>query len=286
MGLATVWDWTRSPIFAIGIVLLTACSGGSSERSSNSVPDPVIPPAVSLSVSPGAIDAGQSATLSWDSQDASTCTASGGWTGSKGLSGSEQVSPSTSTNYTLSCDGAGGSASDSVTVQVNGTPPPIPIASFSAADPVVADGGMTTLTWSSQNADSCQASGGWSGAKNLADSEPVGPIIAATTYTLSCTGPGGTSIQMLTVAITTTVSLDWVAPTQNVDGTPLTNLAAYRIYYGSGSRSYDDFLDVTDSTATSYSVSLVSGTYYVAMTAIDGDGSESAYSNEVIKIAN
>ncbi|MFB3106645.1 MAG: hypothetical protein ACE1ZA_17210 [Pseudomonadales bacterium] len=167
-----------------------------------------------------------------------------------------------------------------------GKPAPSPILSFSATDPVVADGGVTTLVWSSQNADTCTASSGWSGAKNLADSEQVGPITAATTYTLSCTGPGGTAIEMLTVAITTTVSLDWVAPTQNVDGTPLTNLAAYRIYYGSGSRSYDDFLDVTDPTATSYAVDVVSGTYYVAMTAINGDGNESAYSNEVIKTAN
>ena len=241
---------------------------------------------MNLSVSPGAIDAGQSATLSWDSQDTSTCMASGGWTDSKGLSGSEQVSPSTSTNYTLSCAGAGGSASDSVTVQVNGTPAPGPILSFSAADPVVADGGVTTLTWSSQNADSCTASGGWSGSKNPVDSEQVGPITAATTYTLSCSGPGGTAIEMLTVAIATTIGLDWVAPTENVDGTPLTDLAAYRIYYGSGSRSYDDFLDVTDPTATSYAVDVISGTYYVAMTAIDGDGNESAYSNEVIKTAN
>ena len=71
-----------------------------------------------------------------------------------------------------------------------------------------------------------------------------------------------------------------------MDGTPLTDLAAYRIYYGSGSRSYDDFLDVTDPTATSYAVDVISGTYYVAMTAIDVDGNESAYSIEVIKTAN
>ncbi len=151
---------------------------------------------------------------------------------------------------------------------------------------MVADGGVTTLTWSSQNADSCTASGGWSGTKNLADSEQVGPITAATTYTLSCTGPGGTAIEMLTVAITSMIGLAWVAPTENVDGTPLTDLAAYRIYYGSGSRSYDDFLDVTDPTATSYAVDVISGTYYVAMTAINADGDESAYSNEVIKTAN
>ncbi len=284
MGQGSVSDWARAPILGILTILAAACSGGSSE--SSSAPDPVVPPSVSLSASPSAIDAGQIATLTWSSQDASSCTAGGGWSGGKSLSGSEQISPTTSTNYTLSCDGSGGSASASVTVQVNGTPTPSPIVNFSAADSVVADGGMTSLTWSSQNADTCTASGGWSGAKNLADSEQIGPITAATTYTLSCTGAGGTAIEMLTVLITTMVSLDWVAPTENVDGTPLTDLTAYRIYYGAGSRSYDDVLDLPDPAATSYTVDLVSGTYYVAMTAIDGDGNESAYSNEVIKIAN
>lgn len=284
MGPGSVWNWARGLIFGLWIVLLTACSGGSSERSSAEPPEPT--PTVSFNAAPSSIDAGQSATLSWDAQDASVCTASGGWSGDKGLSGSQQVSPATSTNYTLSCDGAGGSASAAVTVQVNGTPTPSPIVNFSAADLVVANGGVTSLTWSSQNADTCTASGGWSGVKNLADSEQVGPITAGTTYTLSCTGPGGTAIEMLTVAVTTTVSLDWVAPTENVDGTPLTDLTAYRIYYGSGSRSYDDFLNLPDPNATSYAVDLVSGTYYVAMTAIDGEGNESAYSNEVIKIAN
>jgi hypothetical protein len=66
------------------------------------------------------------------------------------------------------------------------------------ADPkTVTSGSTTKLTWSSQNATSCLASsnptGVWSGAKAIASNENSGPITAATTFTLRCTGAGGRS---------------------------------------------------------------------------------------------
>ena len=70
---------------------------------------------------------------------------------------------------------------------------------------------------------------------------------------------------------------------QNVDGTPLTDLAGYRIYYGTVSRTYSDMVEVTDPQTTSHTLDLTSGDYYVAMTALDLEGNESAYSNEVLK---
>lgn len=76
-------------------------------------------PTVSLSASPATIDAGQLATLSWSSTDANTCSAS--WTSSSATSGSESVSPGATTTYSISCDGDGGSASDSSSVTVNST---------------------------------------------------------------------------------------------------------------------------------------------------------------------
>lgn len=64
-----------------------------------------------------------SATLSWTSTNATSCAASGGWSGVKATSGSESTGSLTSdTTYTLTCDGPGGSASDSVTVTVLGLP--------------------------------------------------------------------------------------------------------------------------------------------------------------------
>jgi len=42
-------------------------------------------------------------------------------------------------------------------------------------------------------------------------------------------------------------------------------------------------VDVADPAVTTHSLTVVSGSYYVAMTALDGDDNESAYSNEVPK---
>jgi hypothetical protein len=79
------------------------------------------------------------------------------------------------------------------------------------------------------------------------------------------------------------MSLNWVAPTENVDGSPLTDLAGYRVYYGTSSRSYANSVPVSSPGASSVSITAPSGDYYVAMTALDAEGNESAYSNEVLK---
>ena len=73
---------------------------------------------VSLTESPSSITSGQSSTLSWFSSDVTSCTASGGWTGSKATSGTQTVSPTQTTTYTLTCTGSGGTASASAEVTV------------------------------------------------------------------------------------------------------------------------------------------------------------------------
>jgi hypothetical protein len=71
--------------------------------------------------------------------------------------------------------------------------PPSPVITFTASPAAPDVGGTTTLTWSVQNATSCQASGGWSGSKALTGSETTGALSVTTTFTLTCTGIGGTT---------------------------------------------------------------------------------------------
>ncbi len=78
-------------------------------------------------------------------------------------------------------------------------------------------------------------------------------------------------------------TLSWDAPVENVDGSPLTDLSGFRVYYGSASRSYDQSIEVADPMATELVLILSPGTYYFAMTAYDVDDNESAFSNEVSK---
>jgi hypothetical protein len=76
-----------------------------------------------------------------------------------------------------------------------------------------------------------------------------------------------------------TASLSWTAPTENTDGTPLTDLAGYTIFYGVSPSALTQTIEVTDPSATSYVVSnLNSGTYYFTVAANASDGTESAQS--------
>jgi len=74
-------------------------------------------------------------------------------------------------------------------------------------------------------------------------------------------------------------TLSWQPPTQRTDGTPLTNLAGYRIVYGTSPTSFTTKVTVSNPGLTSYVVNNLSqGTWYFAMTAYDTTGAESDYS--------
>ena len=78
------------------------------------------------------------------------------------------------------------------------------------------------------------------------------------------------------------ITLNWTPPTTNTDGTPLTDLAGYKVYYGSSSGSYIAPIDVGN--VKTYTIAnLAAGSYYFAVTAYDASGNESTYSNEVVK---
>ena len=78
------------------------------------------PPVVTLNAAPTSVAANGSSTLSWSSTNATACSvASGTWSGAKATSGSQMLSNLAATStYTLTCTGAGGATSNSVTVLV------------------------------------------------------------------------------------------------------------------------------------------------------------------------
>ncbi|MEM8766641.1 MAG: hypothetical protein AAGE43_04305 [Pseudomonadota bacterium] len=239
-------------------------------------------PTLTFSTSSGTVDQGDDVRLSWNAANATSCQASGAWSGSRSTSGSESRGPLTgNSTFTLRCTGPGGSVSRSATVSVRAAP--APDVSLTAEQAIINSGASVRLSWSVDNATSCQASGGWSGSRGTSGSQVVGPINAQTTFSLSCSGPGGSALDMVAIRVNGTATLNWQAPTENVDGSALTDLAGYRVYYGDASRSYTEMTDVANPGATSVNLTLPSGDYYVAMTALDAEGNESAYSNEVLK---
>jgi hypothetical protein len=179
-----------------------------------SPPTPVTP-TVTLSASTTTMTAGSSATLKWSSKNAAVCSGSGGWSGNQGTSGSTTVSPKSTTTYGLSCtNSSGGSAQASTKITVNTAvvaPTPAPTVTLTASTASIKSGSTSTLTWTAKNADSCTASDGWNGAQADNGTKSVSPT-ADTTYTLSCSGAGGTTQVSTTVDVSTTTAsgTSWV----------------------------------------------------------------------------
>jgi hypothetical protein len=150
------------------------------------------PPTITISTVPTTITVGQSSTLTWSSTNATSCTASGAWSGAQATSGTVGESPTATgtSTYTLTCNGAGGSANASAALTVNAAAPTV---TLSISPTSITLGQSATLTWSSTNATSCTASGAWSGTQPTSGTLTVTPTAAgAESYTLSCSGAAAT----------------------------------------------------------------------------------------------
>lgn len=106
------------------------------------------------------------------------------------------------------CGGGEGNTSGS-------TPPPgslsAPSVSLTATPNGVAPGGSTQLAWVSSDASDCTASGAWSGAKLMSGSETINAVSAASTFSLTCTGTGGSTTRSVTVTVTVPGGSDGVS---------------------------------------------------------------------------
>src|SRR3990167_67926 len=86
---------------------------------------------------------------------------------------------------------------------------PAPTVSLTASPTSITSGTASTLSWSSANATSCTASGAWSGTKTVSGTQSTGSLTANSTFTLSCTGAGGTTSQSATVNVTAPTAFDF-----------------------------------------------------------------------------
>jgi hypothetical protein len=75
-------------------------------------------------------------------------------------------------------------------------------------------------------------------------------------------------------------TLSWTAPIENEDGTPLTDLAGFKIYWGTTPGSYPNSVTIDNPTVSTYVIeNLAPGNYEFVATAFNEAGAESAYSN-------
>jgi len=194
--------------------------------------------------------------------------------------GSTSTSGSTTTTGSISRASISGTPSTSVTVgtQYSFTP--------TASD---SDGGQ--MTYSIQNAPSWAtfntSTGQLSGSPKDTD---VGATSGIVITVADGTATASLSAFALTVVATTAVSspssstgtakVTWSAPTENSNGTALTNLAGYYVYYGTDSASLSQTITVSNPQALAYTITgLATGnTWYFAVASYTSTGQQSSLS--------
>jgi len=266
-----------------------ACSGagGISSESLTINVSAAPQPEISISASPAIVTLNGSTTISWNSTNASSCSASGAWSGALGVNGSRVIDGiQQNASYVINCSGVGGSGTASVDVSV------LPTVTFSASQNTVSTNGSTTLSWTSSNATSCSASGDWSGTKATSGSQTINSIISDSVFNLSCSGAGGTASYSLDIQVLVsnngTALISWTPPTENTDNSPLNDLTGYKIYYGTSPGDYTNTINIDNPGLTSYLVEDLAAntTWYFVMTAFNANNIESAYSEEKSKTIN
>jgi hypothetical protein len=109
--------------------------------------------------------------------------------------------PATPGNYFINFIAAPTGDDKAGTYSLNMAPGPT-VTSFTSDVTSVASGGVVHLKWSSANADSCTASGGWTGTQLVSGEATSAALTANTTFTLTCSGEGTTDVKSLPITIT------------------------------------------------------------------------------------
>jgi serine/threonine protein kinase len=163
-----------------------------------SSPPPVQPPSGKLSVDSSRVTTGQQVTLTWQTVNATDVSIQG--LGPVLPNGTRQVRIDAATTFQLLAKGPGGTASESVHVEVTSpaSPQPVPVASIKANPEKITAGQTVTLTWQTQNANDVSIDGIGpvtpNGTKQITLSQ-------STKFPLIAKGAGGTGTDIVLVEV-------------------------------------------------------------------------------------
>jgi hypothetical protein len=149
--------------------------------------------------------------------------------------------------------------------------------------PSAADADNNALTFSISGrppwASFSTTTGTLSGTPAAADVGTYSNIVISVSDGTTQTSLPAFSITVVGTA-TGSATLSWMPPTQNTDGTPLTDLSGYRIYWGTSRSNLSNSVTLSNAGLTSYVVDqLTPATWYFATTALNSKGVESSPSN-------
>ena len=190
-------------VFSLSIVVLgqSTADSSSSSRTGFGPSSPRESPTLFLSITPADIKAGEKATLSWSSTNATSVSID--TVGQVGPSGTVDIVPLQSITYKASAVGAGGTAQGAASINVAATTAPTIV--LTATPNLIGPVGTSTLQWSSANATSVKFSPVLTTDPDappigLSGSYPVAPGVT-TTYAATATGSSGTAVAKVTVTV-------------------------------------------------------------------------------------
>tara|TARA_B100000965_G_scaffold90601_1_gene73812 strand:+ start:94 stop:1506 length:1413 start_codon:yes stop_codon:yes gene_type:complete len=108
-------------IILSSLFIVSSCGGGGGGGGGDSSPATPPGPIINFNSSPTSVITGETLTLTWSTSNATSCSASGSWSGDKATSGNETiiVTKSGSLNFVLTCSSSSSSSSKTVSVSVN-----------------------------------------------------------------------------------------------------------------------------------------------------------------------
>lgn len=169
-----------------------------------------------------------------------------------------------------------------------------PVTSISAGGsysftPVASDPDGNALTFSIANkpgwASFNTANGQLTGVPTLADVGTYSGISITVTDGIAGATLGSFAITVSQVSVGS-ATLSWIPPSQNTDGTALTNLSGFRIYYGTSAGALTQTISINNASVSTYIVdNLSAATWYFAVKAV-ANGVESDLSNVASKVVN
>ena len=174
---------------------------------------------------------------------------------------------------------------------LSGTPSTSVVAGNAYAfRPTGSDPEGRTLTWSISNrpawATFSTATGALTGTPTATNVGTYSNIVISASDGTNRTSLPAFSIAVNSVGTSTgSATLSWTPPTLNTNGTALTNLAGYRIYYGTSPSTLTRTVTLSNAGLTRYVISdLSAATWYFSIRAYTSTGAESTNSNTVSKV--
>ena len=171
---------------------------------------------------------------------------------------------------------------------ISGQPPTsVNVGATYTFTPSATDSANRALTFSIQNAPSWStfntSTGQVSGTPSATYAGTYSNIVISVSD-----GTASASLTAFSIAVNQisngSATVNWTPPTSNSDGSTLTNLAGYRIHYGTASNSLTQSVQVANVGLTSYTLTnLTGGAWYFGVSAYTSGGQESAVSNVVSK---